>query len=138
MTEPSNTLELTVNSHLLVNCSKLELFCKIKDNFNSNLNIWWTFRNQNISQSSDIIESYSHSSGATNHSKLSVECAAQTVHDGVYVCNARHTNTSQPNTLYTQAANVSIFSQYIHVVVIYCLNYSIIQYIASYQSYQSH
>ncbi|CAG2164165.1 unnamed protein product, partial [Oppiella nova] len=54
--------------------------------------------------------SYSHSSGATNHSKLSVECAAQTVHDGLYVCNARHTNTSQPNTLYTQAANVSIFT----------------------------
>ncbi|XP_054162093.1 tyrosine-protein phosphatase 69D-like [Oppia nitens] len=107
-TNETNALELTVNSQLLSNCSKLELICKINDNSNETVNIWWTFRNQNISQTPDIIESYSHSTSATNHSKLTIECAVQLVHDGIYVCNGQQINGSKQIT--RKETNVTIFT----------------------------
>lgn len=103
-----NGLELSANSDLLRNCSKLELLCKITSNSNSNFNIWWNFRNQNISRTSDIIESYSFM-GTTNQSKLSIDCAQLGLHDGLYVCSAQPLNQSE--IILNKQIDVKIFGE---------------------------
>ncbi len=106
VSNPLSILELIADPPLVSNCSKLELTCRISSNSYSNLNIWWTLRNENISTISDIIESYMPS---TNQSKLTIECATFQ-HQGSYACNVQQINESE--LIYRKETNVKIFSEY--------------------------
>ena len=62
-----------------------------------------------MSQTSDIIESYSYM-GTTNQSKLSIECAALGLHDGLYVCNSQPFNGSE--IVLSKQIDVKIFGEF--------------------------
>ena len=75
---------------LVTNCSKISLNCLITSSSLSNVYVWWTFNNYNVSKlgSSQINQI------APNQWQLSLDCATLT-HSGSYTCHATIQNETQ-------------------------------------------
>lgn len=75
---------------LVTNCSKISLNCLITSSSLSNVYVWWTFNNDNVSKlgSSQINQI------APNQWQLSLDCATLT-HSGSYTCHATIQNETQ-------------------------------------------
>ena len=75
---------------LVTNCSKISLNCLITSSSLSNVYVWWTFNNDNVSKlgSSQINQI------APNQWQLSLDCATLT-HSGSYTCHAIIQNETQ-------------------------------------------